>query len=445
MQGNLYLKYLFVLFFALTILSCNDTTEQVDPEEETPISPLADSYSLSVASDWQDLHLHLIKTMDGYVPPIAARSLAYVNLALYESTVYGTKNKSLVGQIYHLESLPKPVDSLKYNWGLAANVAQYTILKELFFEASQENQDLMNALRLKYETELKAGETQEVIERSIKFGADVATAIWEFAKTDGGHERYKNPFAADYIIPKGLGFWKPVGNQLALLPEWSKNRYLLYDNAMTFVNIPPIPFSYRDDSEFFAQANEVYEINQEFNESKEAIAHFWDDGAETITPVGHHINIATILLKAKDKKLGFAAETYVKMAIGLNDGFISCWRGKYRYNLMRPITYIHQTIDNTWQSLLENPPFPEYASGHSTGAGVSAEILANQFGENTSFIDNTYEGKYPNRSFSTITQYAVESSISRLYGGIHYRFSCEEGLKHGREIARNVLNLDFKK
>lgn len=437
-------RYSLIFVIAFLIFACSKNGDEVTPIEETPVSPLTDTYPLALATDWQELHLKLIKSMDGYVPPIAARSLAYANLALYESTVYGTSNKSIAKEIYQLPDLPVPIDSLKYNWGLAANVAQYTMIKELFFEASPENQETITALRLKYETELKAGETQEVIERSIRFGAEVATVIWEYSKTDGGHEMYKNPFSTSYVIPKGLGFWKPVGNQIPMLPDWSKNRYLLYNDAMTFVNNPPIPFSYRLDSDFFAQAKEVYDKKDSLTTDQEEIAKFWADGTETITPPGHHINITTILLKKFNSKLSEAAETYVKMGIALNDGFISCWRGKYRHNLMRPTTYIRQTIDKDWNSLLPNPPFPEYASGHSTGAGIAMQILTDQFGENTAFIDNTHEGLHPNRSFNSISAYAQEASISRVYGGIHYRFSCEEGLKHGRRIAQNVLNLPFK-
>ena len=31
-----------------------------------------------------------------------------------------------------------------------------------------------------------------------------------------------------------------------------------------------------------------------------------------------------------------------------------------------------------------------------------------------------------------------EIAISRLYGGIHYRYSCEEGIKQGKKIAQNI-------
>ena len=48
------------------------------------------------------------------------------------------------------------------------------------------------------------------------------------------------------------------------------------------------------------------------------------------------------------------------------------------------------------------------------------------------------------RSFSSIRQAADEVAISRLYGGIHYRFAIEEGKKEGEQVG-NLYNTMFKK
>ncbi|MDP5139051.1 MAG: phosphoesterase, partial [Spirosomaceae bacterium] len=60
------------------------------------------------------------------------------------------------------------------------------------------------------------------------------------------------------------------------------------------------------------------------------------------------------------------------------------------------------------------------------------------------FVDNTYAGVYPSRNYSNFTDYANETSNSRLYGGIHFRQGCEEGVLNGRRIAQNVLSLNFR-
>lgn len=425
------------IIIALYLVGCQ---KDKSIEAESPVvSPSLNTYPTSLATDWQDLHLQLIKTTDGYVPPIAARSLAYINLGLYESTVYGTDKMSLAGKISLAKELPKPAPNLMYNWGIAANAAQYILIKNFFATTSAANLEKVEGLYAKFNTIFKDGENNVIIDRSTEYGTAVANAIWNYSKTDRGHEAFKDVFPT-FNIPQGLGMWKPVNNQKALLPQWSQNESLVRANVTTDPP-PPFKFSYNSSSDFFKEAKEIYDMSKKLTEDQKAIAIFFADGSGTITPPGHHMNIATEVIKQKNTPLSLAAETYVKMGIAQNDAFIACWRCKYRYNLLRPITYIRETIDKTWTPLVATPPFPEYTSGHSSGAGAAAEILKAQFGENTSFTDNTYTGIYPSREYKNFTDYANETSNSRLYGGIHYRRGCEEGVINGRDIAKNVLKL----
>lgn len=435
-------KYLLpaTLGFCLLLMnSCKDDETVIDPVE---LSAKLDTYPTALATDWQDLSLQLIKSTDGYVPPIAARMFAYLNLGFYESTVHGTENKSLAGQLSHIKTLPVPDKMLEYNWALAGNASNYYLAKNLFSSTSAANLQKIESLRLSYETSLKGINSTETTERSIKYGTDVAEAIWDYSKADNGHEAFKNVFP-DFILPVSLGAWIPVGSQRALLPYWSRNTSFVQKN--TTID-PPAPhtFSYNSSSVFFKEAKEVYEMSKKLTADQRAIALFFADGAGSVTPPGHHMNVATEVIKQKKSTLAFAAETYAKMGLAINDAFIACWRCKYRFNTIRPITYIRETIDKNWTPIVGTPPFPEYTSGHSSGAGAAAEVLKAQFGENTPFVDNTYAGVYPSRNYSNFSDYANETSNSRLYGGIHFRQGCEEGVLNGRRIAQNVLSLNFR-
>ncbi|HET9826052.1 MAG TPA: hypothetical protein VFP87_12010 [Chitinophagaceae bacterium] len=44
------------------------------------------------------------------------------------------------------------------------------------------------------------------------------------------------------------------------------------------------------------------------------------------------------------------------------------------------------------------------------------------------------------RSFNSLYAFAVEAGISRIYAGIHYRWSVEKGRLMGEKIARNILD-----
>jgi membrane-associated phospholipid phosphatase len=132
---------------------------------------------------------------------------------------------------------------------------------------------------------------------------------------------------------------------------------------------------------------------------------------------------------------------YALVNMGMADAFISCWEAKYKYNLLRPQTYIRNYISNatSWKPLIGTPPFPEYPSGHSVASGVAASILTSLFG-NVAFTDNTnISVGIPARSYKSFTEAANEAAISRLYGGIHYREACENGVKQGELVASSVM------
>jgi len=95
---------------------------------------------------------------------------------------------------------------------------------------------------------------------------------------------------------------------------------------------------------------------------------------EKITPGGHWMGIVGLATRKAKCDMVATAEAYALVAIGLFDGFISCWDEKYRTNLVRPESYINQHIDHTWRPALQTPPFPEYTSGHSVISSSSQVI-----------------------------------------------------------------------
>ena len=122
------------------------------------------------------------------------------------------------------------------------------------------------------------------------------------------------------------------------------------------------------------------------------------------------------------------------------DAFISCWDEKYRSNRIRPETYINRYIDVHWAPILQTPPFPEYTSGHSMISSAVAEVLTYFFGDNFTFTDDTeVMFELPARTFQSFRQAANEAALSRLYGGIHFRDSVENGQMAGKEVGEYVV------
>ncbi|HEY1056262.1 MAG TPA: vanadium-dependent haloperoxidase, partial [Emticicia sp.] len=424
--------YVIICILTICLTSCKDKPgkEVIAPAVK---SKKTNTFDASMAINWTNLQLRLIKSTPGYAAPVAARSLAYTSLAFYESVVYGLDGyQSLSGKIAGLKTLPLPDSTKEYSWGIAANAAISTLIKELYATTNDDNKTSIDSLRRVTEAALKTGITdQQLIERSINFGADIAKAIWDYSKTDGGNEGWSNNFPTTYKVPVAIGSWEPVSNQkIPLLPYWGKNR-----NFSTLNNsvkpVAPIAFSFKENSAMYNAAKEVYTIGKALTADQKVLAGFWSDA--TITPAGHSFSIANIVLKKEKSKLDKAAEVYIKLGLTMNDAYVVCWKSKYNYNLMAPVTYIKQAIAPNWSPFITTQPVPSYTSDNATISGASAEILAAVFGNTYAFTDNTYEGKLTNRTFKSFEEYTNEATLAQLYAGVQYRMANENGQQNGKD------------
>jgi hypothetical protein len=63
-------------------------------------------------------------------------------------------------------------------------------------------------------------------------------------------------------------------------------------------------------------------------------------------------------------------------------------------------------------------------------------VLTQLLGDDFHFTDNSelFFG-LPERDFTSFYQAANEAAISRLYGGIHFRDACEEGVIQGKKVG----------
>ncbi|MEY3350687.1 MAG: hypothetical protein RIQ50_798, partial [Bacteroidota bacterium] len=132
---------------------------------------------------------------------------------------------------------------------------------------------------------------------------------------------------------------------------------------------------------------------------------------------------------------------YAYTSIALFDAFISCWDEKYRSLYVRPETVINDKLDPNWHPYIQTPPFPSYTSGHSTISAAAAEVMTSFFGNELSFTDTSLlEFGIANREIKSFRDAAREASISRLFGGIHYRFDLDSGNAAGVRVGTIVVN-----
>lgn len=437
-----------VLTLAATLLlsACNHDADQPDP---TSASATADTYAADVATKWADAELLLIKNGAGFTPPVAARAIAYSGVALYEAVVPGLPAyQSLAGQLTNLGTLPQPDAGQRYNWAVAANAAEALMIKNLFGNARVTQRATLDSLETALNLPFR---TAAEFDRSVKFGQQVAQAVFDWSRTDGGHEGYLNGQPTGYVPPVGAGLWVPTtpgAAGLALQPTWGHNR--LFVPADAALPMPALPYTYSTDpnSSYYAQVLEVYNTSRTLTAAQRTIATYWADAGKTITPPGHMLSITSIVLRDRKASLAMAAEAYARVGIAVADAFVGCWKCKYEYNWQRPVTAVRAMIDPTWRPAWPTPPFPEFVSGHATQSAATAQVLADMFGAQTAFVDNTHQMRGPGfepRPFTSFADFAAEAAVSRLYGGIHFRNGNEVGLAEGQKVGRNVSALRFRR
>ncbi len=417
----------------------------------------ASAYSSGVAYDWMYLDLQLIQQTPGFSPPVAARALGYLGLALYESVVPGMSGyQSLAGQLNELSSLPWAQPDEPLHWPTVANAALATMTRMMFSNASAENKaridTLERGLPLKYTQDFDPNSvTPDISNRSETFGKLMAMAIMTWARTDGGHEAW-GPIRrsqANYVPPSGSGKWSatPPAFASALLPYWGQNRPMVLKTAADCPAPPPPAYSEETNSVYYKEGLEVYKISTAATQEQRQFALYWaDDAGKTPTPAGHWAYIANDLLKSRKASLATAAETFARLNLAMSDAFVAGWNTKYTLNLIRPVTYVQLGIDSNWTpSLMPTPPFPDYPSGHSVQSAAASRVLEQLFGADTLFTDNTHNDRgWGPRNFKSFKAAADEAAVSRLDAGIHYRFSIEGGKPQGQCVADKVLALKFK-
>lgn len=382
-------------------------------------------------------------------PPAAARVYAHTGIAMYEALVAGMPDRlALAGQLTGL----RPSGTLRHgehvDWPSALVTAAAHVQRTLLpFAAAGTRPALDDA-----EAAAIAARRRVVPGGRVDAGVAHGRAVGRHLATWAARDGYAGTVGRAYEpSTEGGHHWEstPPNYRPAIEPYFSEVRPLVLRSADEVEPEPPVPFSTEPGSAFWQQALAPYEQSKVNTDEQKAIARFWTDnpgsftpplGTPTGLPSGHWMLLGTQGLEARGARLDLAVETLALTGIALHEAFLNCWTWKYRYDLLRPITYVHRHIDRTWVTLVNTPQFPEHTSGHSVASPAAAAVLTAQLGT-FGFTDHSHDvrGHRP-RSFASFHDAAAEAAISRLYGGIHFPHAIQAGLDQGREVGATVLS-----
>lgn len=416
-----------------------DALQTETPEKEAPV-PLKEK----LLTDWMDIQLRAIRNTKN--PSHHFRQNCYISIALYESLVNGDKKYySLVNQLNGLDSLPKPPKSRQISWLASANAAMGHMLKHFYSDNPNTIKSIDSMQNATVKHLLEEGTSKQEVETGSDYGTSIALAILDWCKSDGSDKEN-----AAYEVPKGDGMWEPTPPAFgSCIRPWAKNsRTIVPGSLENSLPPPPCTFSKDSASEFYHMVMDVYKESESHNPEHKNIALHWDDAPDgtSIGAGGHWLHILRNELEQRKTPPLEGARIWAAMSIAMFDASIGCFKAKYTYNVLRPVTYIRSNMNKPgWSPLIITPSHPEYPAAHATISMAAATVLADMLGKNAPFVDNTYEYKgLKARSYNSFTDAGNEAGMSRLYGGIHYRPSIEAGYKVGETIANNVLaSLEF--
>ena len=448
-QTSHLLQILILTFLSFTLYQCKQAPQ---------IQPITEQ---EVATKWAEMALHVAKYTKANSPTYASRCFGYIGLTMYESIVPGYEAyNSMAGQLNGFQNLPKPQKEQTYNWALSLNIAQATIIKNLYQQTADSNKVKIDSLEnLIFQSILPEIEDQNTIGRSVVFGKEIANHIFEWAKTDGGHRAYLNNFDKTMVHPNFPGSWKPPlfaqsFSHHPLHPTWGENR--TFGKKNTALPLPKfISYDTSSTSAYYQQFKAVYDKDLTLTQEEKEAALWWgDDPDDTFTPPGHSYYIATIILKKENSSLIECAETYARVGMSVADAFIKCWKWKYHFFSERPNTFIPQFIDEQWESFWPDPPFPSFPSGHAIQAAAAATVFIDLFGESVPFVDEAHVGRergeirkvdFVARPFNSFWEVATETADSRFFGGIHTEQDNQVGLEEGAKIAGHINGLSWRR
>lgn len=424
-------------------------------------------------------------------PPVASRLLAYTTAAWYAGVAATDGDiASLSGRLKEFPELP-PAKDREHDGVVVATAANRVIVDSLLREALPITRATLLQLADSIDgARQSAGVSGDELVASRKLGNDIGLRIVAWSRGDN----FDATRGRTYVAPAGPGLWvndapasvyasqsmsgasesvnldNPANVIQAGVGAASDRALVLSRQKWSVPSMPPVnmagmsepywaevrpfaltrwdecavpvPPAYSTDttSALYREARAVYEAKARLTDEHRTVALYWADNAgESGTPVGHWISIASQIASAKHLSAGATARLMLLTAVAQADAFIASWGYKYKYNLLRPRTYIRRFIDSSWEPLIPTPPFPEYPSGHSTQSAAAAEVLTQLLGA-VPFHDSTSVViGHEVRAFDSFTAASDEAGMSRIYAGIHFPIGNITGRELGRCIGERVV------
>ena len=320
-------------------------------------------------------------------PPILFRVYTLLSVAQYAAASSTRENRSVSAEV-------------------AVAAASAAVLRDIFSDSAVRS-SITRELDLDLERTRSGTRAAERAMAGWRVGDDVARRVIAWAPPIDMASVWKG------TIPTGPGMWRTAAGLPPMGTFLAKSRPWILDSASQFRPVPPPVY---DAPEFRAALEEVRRVARERTPEQTKVAQRW----AVADPWAVWNEIASNALRRHRVTNADAARVLAVLNVAASDAVIACFEAKYHYWTIRP------SQADTTLALADSvglPNFPSFPSGHACSAGAFDAVL----------------GHYLPEERAEFTRIAEEQAMSRLYGGIHYRFDNEVGLALGRVVGRHAV------
>jgi hypothetical protein len=275
--------------------------------------------------------------------------------------------------------------------------------------------------------------------RSLGVGKAAADAILSLRANDGSQAK------DSYTPGTAPGDYQYTTPNVVLAPHWRYVTPFALQSPSQFRAPGPPPLGSdqyaRDYDEVKAFGAVDSTVRKDWQTQE---ARFW-----VTVPAIISNRVARDLAAAQRLDLWEAARAFALIQMAFADGLIATWDSKFEYDFWRPITAIRlgdldgndaTAPDPQWTPLNTTPPFPEYPSAHAVVTAASGVILKDTFGANTSFTATSDFLSGVTRTYASFDELTLMSTLSRIWGGFHFRTACFDGKAQGEAVGHWVLD-----
>jgi hypothetical protein len=426
---NRYVQ-LALLGASLLVHACGSHSASVEAKHQSPQD--SSSQPVNPVLQWNRTLLVIVRTPGAQPATVhPTRSFAIMHAAIYDAV--NAIDRTHRPYLVRLSGVPRSASQ-----EAAAAAAAHQVLVSLY-----------PAFKTTLDAELQQSLAQipdgnDKVE-GIRVGQTVADRILAVRSNDGS-----NAQPIPYVFGTDPGDYQSTPPNFPPQPQfthWSRVTPFALERASQFRPGPPPALTSDAYSDAFNQIKSVGIVNSTTATADEALSgRFWNGAIQNYwNEIAQTVSLAHSLTTAQNARL------FALLNLSFADDVIAFYDAKYTYNFWRPVTAIRagdsdnnpETVaDPNWLPKVgKTAPDPSYPGAHAVISAAGAEVLISFFDRDRVDLNVTSE-VLPGveRSFMSFSAAAEEATLSRIFGGQHFRFDLTTGQRLGRDVADFVLD-----